>query len=111
MRLHDFDALTFDCYGTLIDWERGILNALRPWLQQQGAEIDDERLLTIYSASEPKHEAQSPTSPYPEILKAVITEIAAKLDLEVTDQERETFSRSVRDWPAFPDSAENVENI
>jgi 2-haloalkanoic acid dehalogenase type II len=104
MRLRDFDALTFDCYGTLIDWEQGILDALRPWLRRHAAAITDERLLTMYAESEPTQEAQNPDSLYPDILRAALAEIAGTLNFGVTDQELSAFSRSVRDWPAFPDS-------
>ena len=48
MRLHDFDALTFDCYGTLIDWERGILSELKPWVQKNGLTIDDGEILEAF---------------------------------------------------------------
>ncbi|MCK4873915.1 MAG: haloacid dehalogenase type II [Phycisphaerales bacterium] len=106
MKLPDFEALTFDCYGTLIDWERGIVVALRPWLERHGIGIDDERLLTLYSESEPRQEALTPGRSYPGILKAVFAGIADTLKVDVTSAEMETFSRSVRNWPAFPDVPE-----
>ncbi len=107
MRLRDFEALTFDCYGTLIDWERGIVNALRPWrLERHAVGIDDERLLTLYAEAEPRQESLTPDKPYPEILKAVFAEIASTLGVGVADAELDAFGRSVRDWPAFGDSAE-----
>jgi len=106
MNLSEFEALTFDCYGTLIDWERGIADALRPWLDRHGVDMDDEQILTLYSESEPKQEAATPGKPYPEILRAVLADIAETLDVGVTSSELEAFGRSVQDWPAFPDVPE-----
>lgn len=59
MDLGDFDALSFDCYGTLIDWETGIAGVLAPWAHNNGLDLTDEALLTAYSA----HEAQAKGRP------------------------------------------------
>ncbi len=105
-KLRGFKALTFDCYGTLIDWERGILDALGPWLRRCGLNVESEQLLSLYSESEPKQEAATPGKPYPDILRAVLSDIATKLGADVSPAELDAFSRSVADWPAFPDSPE-----
>jgi len=102
--LDDFDAMTFDCYGTLIDWERGILDALEPWRRRHDLVLSGDDLLALYAQSEPKHEAATPAKPYPEILKHVLADVARSLDVDALDDELTAFSRSVRDWPAFPDS-------
>jgi 2-haloacid dehalogenase len=65
MRLGDFSALTFDCYGTLIDWETDILAALRPWTTAHGVEVDDEELLAAFGRAESRREAADPTAPLP----------------------------------------------
>lgn len=104
LRLHDFEALTFDCYGTLIDWERGILDALRPWRRRHGLILDHDTLLSLYSELESKHEAATPGKAYPEILRAVLTDVARRVDADVRPSELSAFGQSVRDWPAFDDS-------
>jgi 2-haloacid dehalogenase len=105
MRLGDFSALTFDCYGTLIDWEAGILTALRPWTAGQRVEVDDEELLAAFGRAEARREAAEPTAPYPRILAGVLDDLAEEFGAAASREETETFGGSVKDWPAFPDSA------
>jgi 2-haloalkanoic acid dehalogenase type II len=105
MRLSDFDALTFDCYGTLIDWESGILGALKPWAARHGVRADDEALLAAFGRAESRREAQHPTTLYPEILALVLRDLGAELGAPVSDEEAAAFGASVKDWPAFADSA------
>jgi 2-haloacid dehalogenase len=106
MRLGDFSALTFDCYGTLIDWESGILAALRPWAAAHRVEADDELLLAAFARAEARREVAEPTAPYPRILAGVLEDLAEELGATASRQEAETFAGSVKDWPAFPDSAD-----
>jgi 2-haloacid dehalogenase len=106
MRLGDFSALTFDCYGTLIDWETGILAALRPWAAAHRVEADDERLLAAFARAEARREVAEPTAPYPEILAGVLEDLAAALGAAASPEETAAFAGSVKDWPAFPDSAD-----
>jgi 2-haloacid dehalogenase len=106
MRLRDFSALTFDCYGTLIDWETGILAALRPWTAAHRVEVDDGELLAAFGRAESRREAADPTVPYPRILAGVLEDLAQELDATASPEEAAAFGDSVRDWPAFPDSPE-----
>ncbi len=106
MRLADFTTLTFDCYGTLIDWETGIHEALRPWLARHGAEIGREALLAAFARHESAQQAETPSMLYPELLGRVLMRMGAQFGLPVSAAEAEAFGRSVGDWPAFPDSAE-----
>jgi 2-haloacid dehalogenase len=99
-----FDALTFDCYGTLIDWETGILAGLRAALGPHGADGADEQLLEAYADTEARLE-NGPYLRYREILAGGLRSIAAGLGTKVTDEEAAVFGGSVADWPAFPDSA------
>jgi 2-haloacid dehalogenase len=98
-----FDALTFDCYGTLIDWERGILAALRPWTHRHGVACDDEYLLARYAAAEATAES-GPWRPYREVLAVVLEQLATDLGVRLPAGERELLARSVGDWPPFPDT-------
>jgi 2-haloacid dehalogenase len=106
MRLTDFSALTFDCYGTLIDWETGILAALRPWAVAHRVEVDDEELLAAFGRAESRHEADDPTAPYPRILAGVLEDLAEELGTAANPEEAAGFGDSVKDWPVFPDSPE-----
>jgi 2-haloacid dehalogenase len=106
MRLRDFSALTFDCYGTLIDWETGILAALRPWTAAHRVEVDDEELLAAFGRAESGREAAEPTAPYPRILAGVLEDLAEEFGTTASPEEAAAFAGSVKDWPAFPDSPE-----
>ena len=106
MRLRDFDALTFDCYGTLIDWETGIVQAFRPWLERQGIRSDDEAILAAFSAAEGPQQEATPELRYPELLALVHAAMSRSFGLEPDAAAAEAFGSAVPDWPAFPDSAE-----
>jgi 2-haloacid dehalogenase len=99
-----FEALTFDCYGTLIDWEAGILAALRRVLGAHGVDRPDDELLEAFAAIEAPAEA-GPYRTYREILATCVTGVAAGLGVEPDPAEVTAFADSVGDWPAFPDSS------
>ncbi len=99
-----FDVLTFDTYGTLIDWEAGILAALRPVLAAHAVRADDEALLESYARHESELEA-GPYLPYRAVLGRALAAIGADLGFEPAAAEIAAFSASVGDWPAFADSA------
>jgi len=103
--LGDFDVLTFDCYGTLIDWETGILAALHAALPEvEAPAASDDALLEAFARHDAAIEA-GPYLPYREILARTLRAIAAELGAAVSDEAATTFGWSVVDWPAFPDSA------
>ena len=104
MRLRHFSALTFDCYGTLIDWETGILAALRPWTAAHGVEVGDEELLAAFGRAESRREAADPTAPYPRVLAGVLQDLAEELGTTASGEEAAAFGGSVKDWPVFPDT-------
>ena len=105
-----FDALTFDCYGTLIDWETGILSALRPVVERHGASRDDDTLLELFARHEAALEA-GPYLSYTAVLAGALRGIGTDLDFAPTEQEQETFGVSVKDWPAFADSAAGLAQL
>lgn len=102
--LAEFGALSFDCYGTLIDWETGIAAVLGRWAQERGLEMTDEALLTAYSTHEARAEAEHPSEPYPAILARALRDLGRELGTEVSEDDAERLARSVPDWPAFGDS-------
>ena len=98
-----FSHLTFDCYGTLIDWESGILAALRPVFANRNLQVEAERILRLYAKYEATEEA-GPYKPYQEVLRGVMAGLAAEFGFDPTVQELEALPNSVRRWPPFPDS-------
>jgi 2-haloacid dehalogenase len=102
--LAEFSALSFDCYGTLIDWESGIAAVLGPWARARGLDMSDEALLTAYSGHEARAEAEYPGERYPAILARSFRELGGELGAEVSDHDAERLARSVADWPPFADS-------
>jgi len=105
-----FDALTFDCYGTLIDWETGILDALRPVLAAHAVERGDDDLLEAYAAHEAELEA-GPYRTYRDVLGESLRRIGDELCFTPSADELAAFSRSVIDWPAFGDSAAALDRL
>jgi 2-haloacid dehalogenase len=106
----DYDALTFDCYGTLIDWETGILNGLEPVLAAHAIELDDGALLEAYA----RHEAALEAGPYliyRDVLAGSLRQLGEELGFTPSDEELQAFSGSVVDWPAFDDSADALRQL
>ena len=104
MRLSDFDALTFDCYGTLIDWETGILEALHPLRERTG--IDPQELLEAFGLVEFEIEQEFPSLVYSQLLERVHAGLCHRLGVPEDEVEAAKLGASVGDWPAFPDSVE-----
>jgi 2-haloacid dehalogenase len=104
MKLTDFEALSFDCYGTLIDWEAGLSAVLIPWARERGLTLTAEQLLTEYAGLEAAVEAEGPARLYPDVLARSMQLLGAKLGAEVTGEDAARLAGSVPDWPAFPDS-------
>ncbi len=103
-RLRDFQALSFDCYGTLIDWEAGIGAVLTAWADRRGLNLDSESLLTSYASHEARSEREHPRAPYPEILARSMRGLGDELRVEVSEEDARALAFSVPGWPAFPDS-------
>lgn len=97
---HSVKALSFDCYGTLIDWERGILNALKPWVSQFG----ERSVLSGFSAVEPDVEHAHPTWPYRDIVSEVYRQMAEEFSVAASKTDAFAFAVSVGTWPPFDDT-------
>jgi 2-haloacid dehalogenase len=104
MNLTDFEALSFDCYGTLIDWEAGLSAVLVPWARERGLTLTGEQLLTEYASIEAAVEAERPVRLYPDVLARSMQLLETRLAAEVTSEDAARLASSVPDWPAFPDS-------
>jgi 2-haloalkanoic acid dehalogenase type II len=111
MRLTDFRVLTFDCYGTLIDWESGIHTALQPLLRKAATPLPRDAALETFARHESAQEAETPAMIYSDLLATVHRRVAAELELPTTEAEDRRFGASVPDWPAFPDSASSLQYL
>jgi 2-haloacid dehalogenase len=101
----NFEVLTFDCYGTLIDWETGIIEALRPAFDRAVAGFEPDSVLEAYGTLEAEIEAGR-YRPYRDVLMAVYAGLGERFGFAPADDEILDFSTSVRNWPAFQDSPE-----
>ena len=101
---NDFEVLTFDCYGTLIDWETGILEFLRPIFAAHRIELIPDSVLELYGELESAAE-RGAYREYKTVLRSVLEELGGRLGFAPTAEELQQFSTSVKDWLAFPDSA------
>lgn len=99
-----FDAITFDCYGTLIDWERGILNALQPVLAPRAIDATEDELLERYARHEAALEAGAYLS-YLDVLAEAMGRLCTELGFDASDDEGRAFAQAIACWPAFPDAA------
>jgi 2-haloalkanoic acid dehalogenase type II len=104
VQISDYEVLTFDCYGTLIDWEAGIVRHLESWAVRKGVVSRPEELLDAFAGAEARVEAKRPTSPYRDILREVYREITSGFAVPSDETEAELFATSVGDWPAFSDT-------
>ena len=105
-----FDAITFDCYGTLIDWERGILNALQPVLAPRGIDLGEDELLERYARHEAALEAGT-YRPYRHVLGESLCGLGKELGFDVVDEEASRFAEDLGAWPAFHDSASALRRL
>ncbi|MCC6166199.1 MAG: haloacid dehalogenase type II [Caldilineaceae bacterium] len=105
-----FTHLTFDCYGTLIDWETGILRAVQPVLQRHGLMVLDTAVLQQYAKLEAELEA-GPYIPYREVLRRVMAGLAVELGFVPEGDELDTLADSVQYWPPFRDSSDALQRL
>jgi 2-haloacid dehalogenase len=98
-----FDILTFDCYGTLINWEAGIIPALRRILSAHGKRIDDATLLKLYGDFEQRSE-QGAFRPYCEVLESVVRQFGAEFRFTPTEEEARSLPDSLATWKPWPDT-------
>lgn len=104
MNCNNYDAITFDVYGTLIDWEPAILATLGRWTKANNVSIDDAALLVSFDRARAHYQTLSPAPSYPRVLRSAYSYIADEFDLEIDSDERAKFGDSVGDWQPYPDS-------
>lgn len=103
MRFNQCQALTFDCYGTLVDWETGILAALRPVLARHAVSLSDEAIIEAYGRFEAQLEAGTYRR-YRDVLNGVVRQFGAEYGFEPTEEEANALVASFGQWKPFPDT-------
>ena len=105
-------VLTFDCYGTLIDWETGMLNRVRLWFQDAGrADVPDDLVLTAFALHQARHQQPRPAALYPDVLRLTWRDMAATFGLPIDEDHERLFAESCGDWPPFPDTIAALEQL
>jgi 2-haloalkanoic acid dehalogenase type II len=112
-KLTDFKLLSFDVYGTLIDWEQGVVNALQPMLAKSNmTDVDPKHILKVCHALEAPEQSGNPGQKYSDLLATVHPKLCKELGLEApTNEESVAFGTSVAQWPAFPDSVSALRRL
>jgi 2-haloacid dehalogenase len=105
-----FEVLTFDCYGTLIDWENGILASLHRILAAHGKKLDDATILKLYGDFEELSE-QGDFRPYREVLQSVVRRFGAQLGFTPTDEEAMSLPESLAEWRPWPDTVDALRSL
>ena len=111
MKLSDYKMLTFDTYGTLIDWESGIHDGLEPLLDKLPIKLSRDEVLELFAECEMRQQAEYPQQVYSSLLADVARAMARKWQLKISDEEAGTFGRSVKHWPEFADSAASLKYL
>lgn len=104
MYLTEFKVLTFDCYGTLIDWESGLTTALQPLIAKAPIVHLPDQALEIFAQHEFAQQNETPSMAYSQLLAVVYKRLATAWNVSVSNEEANRFGASVPDWPPFPDS-------
>ena len=105
-RLSDFSVLTFDCYGTLIDWEAGMVDALRPLTERANLSLSRDDVLTAHAVHETSQQSQTPHLPYRDLLAIVFKRLAEQWGVHASHEQCVAYGGSVGSWPVFPDTIE-----
>ncbi len=111
LRLKDFDAVTFDVYGTLIDWEPSIIAFLDDWAEREGIKARGEELLMAFDRARAEIQKERPAHLYPNVLRKCFDRIAAEFGLTADPVQREAFSATPHSWPAYSDAHEGLKAL
>src|SRR4051812_38241075 len=111
MALSSYKILTFDVVGTLIDFEAGVVNAIRPIAEKVERSLDDETVLAAYGNAEGVEHNRTPGLPFPSMLEPIYRSMAAKLGLPTGAADIEALHASIPDWPAFPDTVDALKRL
>jgi 2-haloacid dehalogenase len=110
LNFSEFELLTFDCYGTLIDWETGIFSGLKPVLAAHGKSIPDATLLELYGEFEADAESAKYRN-YRDVLQSVVQAFGARLSFTPTLEEQNLLPHSIPDWRPWPDTVSALKRL
>lgn len=111
LRLSDFDAVTFDVYGTLIDWEPCIVAFLSEWARGMGVNASGEDLIMSFDRARAEIQKERPAHLYPEVLRRCFDRISAEFGVAVDAARREAFSKTPHQWPAYSDTSAGLKAL
>ncbi|MDF5706733.1 MAG: haloacid dehalogenase type II [Nostoc sp. S4] len=110
INFNQYKALTFDCYGTLIDWENGILEVLKPLLLRHNSDLNDNQILELFAEFEAELE-RGEYIKYREVLRRVVQKFGERIGFEPTAKELNSLADSIAYWLPFPDTVEALRNL
>jgi 2-haloacid dehalogenase len=111
LRLSDFDAVTFDVYGTLIDWEPAIVASLAQWAARHGVSAAGADLLTAFDHARADIQKERPAHLYPEVLRRCFARISRQFEVAIDGEAQTAFAASPHHWPAYPDSHAGLKRL
>jgi len=106
----DFEVLIFDCYGTLIDWESGILSGIKPILSNHSIDLDDDQILELYAEIELKIENENYTK-YKNVLRRVVQELGKRLNFKPSSYEIDCLVETFDNWMTFQDTVDALKKL
>jgi len=110
INFNQFEVLTFDCYGTLIDWETGILNVLKPFFERNNVQLSNPEILESYSKIEPEIQKAGFLN-YKIILQKVMQSLGKKYGIIIDDEDKNILIDSLKNWQPFPDTVEMLKKL
>ncbi len=110
-KFSEFNTLTFDVVGTLIDFESGILEWFRPSLKNKNVEKSDEEILTAFAICEDRYQIEAPDKPFTAMLPLIHRDMSLQWNIDPSDNEAIEFQESIQTWPAFPDTVAALEEL
>lgn len=111
LNFNRFEVLSFDCYGTLIDWEKGILEALQHVFKAHNINLSDEQTLELYAELEPEAQREGQYVKYREVLRKVMQQFGNRLEFTPSKSELDCLANSLKDWLPFPDTVPVLETL
>ena len=110
LNFNQFEVLSFDCYGTLINWESGIINALQPFFEKHNLQLSDSEILENYGKFESEIQ-KSDFHNYKTVLQKVMESLADKFGISINLEDKTILVNSLKDWSPFPDTVEMLKNL
>jgi 2-haloalkanoic acid dehalogenase type II len=109
--MQDIKAISFDCYGTLVNWEEGIRGAFKALFAGIDIHADEDKLLELFAKHESELESRVPIVPYFDVLDGVAAGVGKDLGVELTSAQTQAFAESIADWPLFDDVLPTLEQL